>query len=235
MLFPIVGFVVLTCLVVIAALYRQVHVLRGKLHDYRPSVSGYAVTRSRINLVDLESKVTWNTFGEGVMRLSEELERDGFIPEVILGVYHGGVAIADILGVMQFKKKMATMGSTGLAPLCGTYKGEISVDRHPEEHQTRLLPDWVRGKKVLIVEDFFEKGETLNNLIEKVKEQEPGEIRLMLFAVPPRAVTPTGIEVRYEIDGRSHPIHYCYGKYPNNFVFEMPYGRVYYAEPVTER
>ncbi len=123
------------------------------------------VSMNQPEWVDPEREnLTWETFGEASRELTQQIVDSGWVPDLIIAVARGGLIAAGALGYAM-----------GIKPL-----GSINVEFYTDIGQTlpepMLLPPYLdssnlAGKRVLVVDDVADSGETLN-LVCRILEHE---------------------------------------------------------------
>lgn len=112
--------------------------------------------------------ISWNRFASLARRLAFKIRDAGFQPDLIIAIARGGYAparaLADYLGVMN-------MASIKVEHYRGPHKAAETVIRHG-------LPENIEGRRVLIVDDVSDTGDTYEVAIPHVKSRLPGaEVR----------------------------------------------------------
>lgn len=106
---------------------------------------------------------------EGVRRLADEIdERYGGRPLTIVAVMTGSVVLfADLIRMLSMPLRVGVLQASSYR---GEMKpGELDVD-------TRMLLD-VEGRDVLLVDDIFDTGRTLNRLVSVVEQRGATSVR----------------------------------------------------------
>jgi hypoxanthine phosphoribosyltransferase len=127
--------------------------------------------------------LTWKEVDELLVELIEDVERDRFTPDLVLGVGRGGSLIA----------AMYATNVVGRIPF-DCVDTEVFDDDHGQKQVTirhgQTLPD-VKGLNVLVIVAELYSGKDLAVGIDFVKEREPKEIKTMaLLAGPTTIVKP---------------------------------------------
>lgn len=112
--------------------------------------------------------VTWGRFASLARRLAFKVHAAGYRPDLIVAIARGGYTparvLADYLGVMN-------VASIKVEHYRGMRKAARVAVRHP-------LPEGATGKRVLIVDDVSDTGDTFEVAVPHVRERLPGaEIR----------------------------------------------------------
>jgi len=100
--------------------------------------------------------ISWNRFYRLATLLHGRIRASGFEPEVIIGIARGGYmparVLADLFGVMD-------LAAVKIEHYHGPRKSRRAIVRHP------LAAD-ISGKRVLVVDDVSDSGETFGALFE---------------------------------------------------------------------
>lgn len=96
--------------------------------------------------------ISWKVLGKGVDSLQDKLVLSNYKPDLILGVSGGGVAIADMLSV-----RLGTSQHKRPAVVSINWRKHYATPGIDQPASTDLatLGNMIKGKKVLLVEDFF--------------------------------------------------------------------------------
>ncbi len=124
--------------------------------------------------------LTWDGFGAATRELSRTIVADGFAPEVVVAIARGGLlpggAIAYGLGAKN----------------CGAlnvefYTGIGTVLVNPEVLPPELDMGYLKGRRVLLVDDVADSGRTLKLAVELL-EAEGAEVRSVTIYTKPSTV-----------------------------------------------
>lgn len=112
--------------------------------------------------------VSWNRFASLCRQLAYKIHAAGYQPDLVVAIARGGYAparvLADYFGVMN-------VASIKVEHYTGPRKMKQARIRHP-------LPAGIEGKRVLIVDDVSDTGDTFEVAIPHIRERLPGaEIR----------------------------------------------------------
>jgi hypothetical protein len=112
--------------------------------------------------------ITWRRFAGLARRLALKIQAAGFQPDLIIAIARGGYAparvLADYLGVMN-------VASIKVEHYRGTRKAAKAFVRQP-------LPENVQGRRVLIVDDVSDTGDTFEVAAPHIRARLPdAEIR----------------------------------------------------------
>jgi len=130
--------------------------------------------------LDIEFEVpTWDEIYEMLLRLAEKIRRDKFHPDLIVGVCRGGWPPARVMSDLLDNPKMAN----------------ISVEFYVDVAETRGKPVLtqpvsmpVRGKKVLILDDVADTGETLKIAKEHLFSKGAEEVKIATIYYKPWSI-----------------------------------------------
>ncbi len=102
-------------------------------------------------------------------KIALNIRASGFIPDIIIGVSRGGLVPARIICDFLHQKDLATIKVEhwGIAETLGKAKIKYSL---PEEID-------ISEKRILIVDDVADTGETYKVIIDYLKEKSPSEIK----------------------------------------------------------
>jgi uncharacterized protein len=129
---------------------------------------------------------TWNQIYDMLLCLAQKIVRDGYKPDVIVGVARGGVVPARILVDFLGVSVLAVVGV------------EFYVDVAQAGFEPVLkqgLPVSVAGKKTLVVDDIADSGRSLKLVKAYVQQQGSVEVKTAtLYAKEGSIVTPDYFE-----------------------------------------
>ncbi|MBI3413650.1 MAG: phosphoribosyltransferase [Candidatus Aenigmarchaeota archaeon] len=111
--------------------------------------------------------MTWEQFGSLVAALAEMVKKD-YRPDVVVGLTRGGWApsrvLCDHLGIKNLGSlKVEHWGVTATPDGSAKIKSSLNAD--------------VKGRKVLVVDDLTDTGESMDLAVDYVKSREPAEVR----------------------------------------------------------
>ncbi|WP_202319999.1 phosphoribosyltransferase [Archaeoglobus neptunius] len=111
---------------------------------------------------------TWEDIHRLCRKLSEEIRKSGFEPDVVVAIARGGWVPARIVcDYLDIKELYSVMTEHwGVA----TRTGEARI--------VQPLNVDIRGKKVLIVDDVADTGDTINIVSKHVREYSPAELKV---------------------------------------------------------
>jgi hypothetical protein len=110
----------------------------------------------------------WNMFYGLAKKVAEKINKSGYQPDVIVGLARGGWVLArvlcDFVGVKDLVSlKVEHWGITATPDGTAKIKNNINVD--------------LKGKKVLVVDDLTDTGESMHVAVDYIKSLKPAEIR----------------------------------------------------------
>ena len=98
-------------------------------------------------------------------------------PNVILGVARGGLTLSHLLGQAMDMRNVFTINSIH-------YEGELKLDTF----NIFNIPDLSKTKKVLVVDDIVDSGETMREILKLLKDKFPNtEFKLATIFYKPSA------------------------------------------------
>jgi len=125
---------------------------------------------------------TWEQIYELLLNLADEVRRDGFKPDVIVGISRGGWPPARIMSDLLENPELANVKAEFYLGVAET-KGEPVV--------TQPVSVSVRNKKVLVVDDVADTGKSLRLVASHLKEHGAAEVKIAtLYYKPWSIVTP---------------------------------------------
>ena len=112
--------------------------------------------------------VSWENFYQLARGLALTIHKSGYLPDTIIAIARGGVVpgrvLCDFLAIME-------LASFRIEHYHGTRKESLARIKYP------LVAD-LNGKRVLVVDDVGDTGETFVVAIEHIRQQgEPAEIK----------------------------------------------------------
>jgi hypoxanthine phosphoribosyltransferase len=111
-----------------------------------------------------------------VENIEEELGRDGYRPDTLVGILRGGMIVADLLSDLLNIREVYVVGCKSYA---GLSAGEVRL------YHDLLLKD-LGGRDVLLVDDVADTGSTLETAVEKIlKPRNPRTVRTATLLIKP--------------------------------------------------
>ena len=118
----------------------------------------------------------WEEIEDGILTITEKMLDEGFVPDVIVAILTGGVIpaklISDVLGVRNLKYIDVKF-----------YRGVESRENKPIIKAVYV--DNVEGKKVLVIDDVSDTGETLDFVGNIIAMFNPSIVRTATIFVKP--------------------------------------------------
>jgi len=112
--------------------------------------------------------VTWKNIEDWVSEVIKKIELDKYNPEVIIGLARGGLVPARLISDrMQIKDLYAV--KTEHWGITATPDGQARI--------TQTLPINISGKRVLVVDDITDTGQSLSLAVDHVKNMGPSELK----------------------------------------------------------
>jgi len=129
---------------------------------------------------------TWEGIYELLLNLASQIRRDGFKPDIIVGIARGGWPPARIMSDLLENPEIANVKAE-------FYLGVAETKGEPVITQSVSVP--VKNKKVLIVDDVADTGKSLALVRKHLKEQGAGDVRIAtIYFKPWSIVTPDYFE-----------------------------------------
>ena len=121
----------------------------------------------------------WDEIYDGCLALADKIKKSGFKPEVIVGVARGGWIPARILSDL----------------LCNTYVASMRVEFYKDIAETAKRPvisqqvsASVIGKKVLVVDDVADTGESLAAVQRDLLKRKASEVKIATIHYKPKSI-----------------------------------------------
>ena len=122
---------------------------------------------------------SWNQIYGLLLKLSEKIRKSGFEPDVIVGVSRGGLIPARIMSDLLENSKLANVTTE-------FYVGMAKTKSEPTITQPVSFP--VKDKKVLVVDDLADTGESLKLVNVHLKKQGASEIKIATIYYKPWSI-----------------------------------------------
>lgn len=121
----------------------------------------------------------WQDTFDKTYFLFQTIQASGYNPDVIIGVARGGWVPGRLLA--DFFQIRETINIK--------VESYNSIGDEPEEAKiTQDVTVGIRNKKVLVIDDIADTGESLKVILASIKEKEPAEIRTATLHFKPRSV-----------------------------------------------
>lgn len=106
---------------------------------------------------------------DGVRRLADEIVRDqGDEPLTIIGIMTGSIVLlADLIRQLPMPLRVGVVQASSYRGR--TERGDLTIN-------SELMPD-IKSRDVLLIDDIFDTGHTLKQVVSLMKELEPRSIR----------------------------------------------------------
>jgi len=122
---------------------------------------------------------TWDQIYEMLLNLVEKIRKNGFKPDIIVGVSRGGWPPARVLSDL--------MGNPNLANVRAEfYLGVAETKEEPVLTQPVSMK--VAGKKVLVVDEVADTGKSLKLVKEHIIEQDATEVKIATVYYKPWSI-----------------------------------------------
>jgi len=112
--------------------------------------------------------VTWNEIEKWVNMIVKKMKEDDFSPEIVIGLARGGLIPARLISdYLQVKDLYAVK----------TEHWGITASPDGSARITQKLPISVENKKVLVVDDITDTGQSLSLAVDHINSYKPKELR----------------------------------------------------------
>lgn len=123
----------------------------------------------------LKTLLSEEQLANGVRRLADDVQQTyGGNPLTVIGVMTGSfILLADLIRILEMPLRVGVVQASSYKG--GTTSGQLQID-------SRLMPD-IRDRDVLIIDDIFDTGRTLERLHLLLAELQPRSLRsaVLLF------------------------------------------------------
>ena len=114
--------------------------------------------------------LTANVIRNNVLKMAHRIVKDGFIPDVIYVSLRGGANIANVLS--EYFKLLKLEKPVMFAAVVARSYSDIRQNSKVMVDGWTYSPDYLRpGDKVLLIDDIFDTGNTINKLVEIIMEK----------------------------------------------------------------
>jgi uncharacterized protein len=127
--------------------------------------------------------LTWDQFGEASRELARRILADGFVPEVVVAIARGGLLPA---GAIAYGLGVKNCGALNVE----FYTGIGTVLDAPEVLPPALDIDYLRGRRVLLVDDVADSGRTLKLAVEMLQERGADMRSVVIYTKPTTIIRP---------------------------------------------
>jgi hypoxanthine phosphoribosyltransferase len=117
--------------------------------------------------------VTWNTAYRLARALSHKVIESGYKPDIIIGIARGGLVPASMVCDLLLKNELLSITSQhwGIATNLGKARIKFLL---PQEAD-------ISGKRLLVVDDVADTGDSISIIMDYLQEKNPLEIRTAVF------------------------------------------------------
>lgn len=120
--------------------------------------------------------VSWNDVMTHLLHIVESMGKDGFKPDVVVGIMRGGVIAARLIGDLLGVDSISLMEIK-------FYKGIGEQRERPEVTQPLTIN--VEGKRVLVIDDIADSGNTMKTAIDYIREMKPLQVKTATLLLKP--------------------------------------------------
>ncbi len=133
----------------------------------------------------MRTLLTEQELHQGVTRLAADITRSyGDRPITVVAVMTGAIILlADLIRHLEMPLRVGVIGASSYRG--GTRSGELAID-------TKMLID-IRGRDVLLLDDIFDTGKTLDHLVSEVASLGAASVKSAVLLHKQR---PTSVEMR---------------------------------------
>ncbi|MCX9084888.1 MAG: phosphoribosyltransferase [Candidatus Methanoperedens sp.] len=113
--------------------------------------------------------LTWSTANRLARTLAHKVIRSGYEPDIILGIARGGLVPARMVCDLLLKNELLSITTQhwGIATNLGKALIKYSLPHEAD----------ISGKRILVVDDVADTGDSISILLDYLKEENPLEIR----------------------------------------------------------
>lgn len=136
--------------------------------------------------------VSWQEIDQLARNLFHLVKNDGFEPEIILGISRGGTIPARLLSDMFEAEIPFKEGGTPLILASMQIKFYTGIaETHTQPIVAQDVTVKIQQKKILLVDDLVDSGESIQCALEYISLKNPKEVRVAtLFQKPYSKITP---------------------------------------------
>lgn len=129
---------------------------------------------------ELEFEVpTWNQIYDILLKLADKIRKSGFKPDIIVGISRGGWTPARVLSDLLANPNLANVRAE-------FYLGVAETKRKPI--LTQPVSTRVAGKKVLVVDEIADTGESLEVVKNHLTEKGAAEVKIVTVYYKPWSI-----------------------------------------------
>jgi len=121
----------------------------------------------------MENKLSWEQVAELSKKLATTIKESGFLPDYLVGITVGGLIPLGLLAEELDIRNILTVSAS-------SYEGKEQI-----ELETKYLPNInLASKKILLIDEVSETGQTLQHIANLLKEKyQPCELRTATLVV----------------------------------------------------
>lgn len=127
--------------------------------------------------------LTWDGFGVATRELSRQIVSEGFAPEVVVAIARGGLLPA---GAIAYGLGAKNCGALNVE----FYTGIGTVLDNPEVLPPMLDVAYLRGRRVLLVDDVADSGRTLQLAVELLRGEGADVRSVTIYTKPSTVIEP---------------------------------------------
>lgn len=126
------------------------------------------------------SYLTWNSFGKESYSLARKVKKSKIKFDLIIGIARGGIPVALVIGDV-LEAEMDTIN----------VKSYTGIKKRTKPKILSTLHGNVKGKKILVVDDLIEYGDTMKAVMNYLKARKPLVVKTaVLYKKPWSKITP---------------------------------------------
>jgi len=130
---------------------------------------------------DLEFEIpSWEQIYEMLLNLADKIRKDRFKSDIIVGVSRGGWAPGRVMSDLLENPQIANVKAE-------FYKGVAETKGEPIITQPVSMP--VKGKKILVIDDVADTGQSLRKVQSHLLEQGATDVKIATLYYKPWSVT----------------------------------------------
>jgi uncharacterized protein len=127
--------------------------------------------------------LTWDAFGDATRDLARDILADGFVPEVVVAIARGGLLPA---GAIAYGLGVKNCGALNVE----FYTGIGTVLDAPEVLPPALDIEYLKGRRVLLVDDVADSGRTLKLAVKLLQDRGADMRSVVIYTKPTTIVRP---------------------------------------------
>jgi hypoxanthine phosphoribosyltransferase len=118
--------------------------------------------------------LSWSSFGKASYSLAKKIKASRIKFDLIIGITRGGVPLAMVIGDSL---------NVGIDTI--TVKSYTGIKKKTKPRILSELNESIRGKRILLVDDLVEYGDTMEIVIKYLNIQKPAEIKTAVLYKKP--------------------------------------------------